>query len=536
MADFSPRRMFPRFVAIAALVILLPQLLQPFSLDNNIHQTQGWILSEFGRLPYLGSWDQNFPGIVYVHAAIISLFGVSPTAFRVVDVLLHLTGVMLVASIVARSHGERTGGIAALLYAMIYMLAGFWMAGQRDGLAGILILGSVRLYLFLHDRRESISIGHGMLGMLAGGVLMGFAISFRPTLGLLAVTLGIVILIYEKRNRVAWLAAYFVGGLLPWIAILLPYLAIPGALDEFYTAVVRFNMEIYAQPMFRRSILRPHELFCDLILLLWIATRLRMEGVEWLRGRSRALRSMPLETFLFATFYIAAKIGVVVMGKYYIQHYDGLLILSEILLAVSITRLIGERWESRLVRKGAMAMLAVVTCLIYARSYVPGLIRNLATGQGASLRVLHAHLPLWCIDRTDVDEALLADFLEARNVRRGDAFEFIGLQPGIYWKSGTRSASRFTMVSPLVFNNPTGRFTGQQRSWQKELVDSLRSVGPSYIAFDRNGIAYENYVNLTGAGLIDTIAGLRRFLDEAYERDTVILNWEVYRREEGIKN
>src|SRR3954470_12414615 len=94
------------FVPVLAisLAILLPELVVPFNHDSELYHSIGRLYSAFGRTPYLGSWDQNFPGIFYLHSAVIALFGTSPFAFRAVDIVAHLTTALLVAALVAKRY------------------------------------------------------------------------------------------------------------------------------------------------------------------------------------------------------------------------------------------------------------------------------------------------------------------------------------------------------------------------------------------------------------------------------------------------
>lgn len=101
IAFFS--NIFPRdrtpvgIVLFLICVLILPAiLLYPFNGDNDIWQ---WIASEFvryGWLPYVRSWDNDFPGVTIVHATAIAVFGNSMLAFRVVEyVVISLTVIAL---------------------------------------------------------------------------------------------------------------------------------------------------------------------------------------------------------------------------------------------------------------------------------------------------------------------------------------------------------------------------------------------------------------------------------------------------------
>src|SRR5580704_12325465 len=77
-------------VMAGSAVILLVTLLLPLGFDNDLYESMGWALYAYHGLPYLGSWDHNFPGIVFVHWASIALFGASDFGFRLFDYLVHI--------------------------------------------------------------------------------------------------------------------------------------------------------------------------------------------------------------------------------------------------------------------------------------------------------------------------------------------------------------------------------------------------------------------------------------------------------------
>src|SRR6185312_7701875 len=73
------------FVAtVVAAIFLLPiHLFVPLNSDNDLYQAMAVALVKGKGLPYIGSWDVNFPGIVYIHALGIALFGNTDVGFRI---------------------------------------------------------------------------------------------------------------------------------------------------------------------------------------------------------------------------------------------------------------------------------------------------------------------------------------------------------------------------------------------------------------------------------------------------------------------
>src|SRR5205085_9736805 len=76
-------------VLVGSAAMLALTIPKPLGFDNAMYQRMGIDLHDFGRIPYIGSWDQNFPGIFYIHYLIISAFGPSDLSVRWFDCLVQ---------------------------------------------------------------------------------------------------------------------------------------------------------------------------------------------------------------------------------------------------------------------------------------------------------------------------------------------------------------------------------------------------------------------------------------------------------------
>ena len=231
-----------RMMSILLLInagILAVVFLIPFNSDLDLHHTMGLELTR-GHLPYLGSWDNNFPGIVYFHALAILLFGKGYIGFRILDVLVHLGTAACIFLIAVRYLRPLYAMLGATLNSMYYVGGSYWLAGQKDGFATFFIV--LAALLFLKSLREP---ARAVRLVLISGIAMGIAISFRPTFILLALSIAAVQLIEKRPFKEILL--FFAGALLPWVIILLPYLIIPGGLTQFYESTIEMNLKIYGQ-------------------------------------------------------------------------------------------------------------------------------------------------------------------------------------------------------------------------------------------------------------------------------------------------
>ena len=514
-----------RWSFCVSLVILLPEFVAPLNHDSELYQSIGWLYSVFGRIPYLGSWDQNFPGIFYLHSSIISLFGVSPFAFRTVDVTAHLLTAILVALIVHRRYDRWTAIGASALCSLDYMYGGYWLAGQRDGFGSLLIVLATVSYLFARDNYPGRS---PVWCLILSGIFVGSAIAFRPTFGLMGAALAVAIVLYEREKRWQWFTSYIAGGVIIWILILWPYLIRPGALEEFYLATVRFNLEIHAQ--YRQSALllvtRPREIAYDLLLGVWCLQYISHRGWPTLQRLKGAFKSMPLETMLFIVYYVAAKATVVIMGKYFISHYDPQTVLNGILASRVLRSALRDFRSYSVIRFGYGIAFAFLIGLLYASSMVPAFVHNIIKGRGASLRALHTYHH-YALNDWELEYDVAADYLD-RHGARGNPIEVWGWSPGLYWRAGATVSNRFMFFLPLVMPRRDGTFASFQRAWRREFIDSLDRVPPKFIVIAKDSMGLGVFYFHPAAALVDSVPGFRQLLNSKYRLDTVMPHWDVY--------
>jgi len=121
---------FTTMVMVICAGLLLPILSFRMGLDQGVFAYMGAEILD-GRWPYVDTWDHAFPGLMFLNAGEILLFGKSGAMFRLFDWLYQLGCVYFVYSITRRV-SDRTGGyVASALYVLIYQGYGPWNTAQR---------------------------------------------------------------------------------------------------------------------------------------------------------------------------------------------------------------------------------------------------------------------------------------------------------------------------------------------------------------------------------------------------------------------
>jgi hypothetical protein len=514
-----------RIVIPVALIIFLPLFIAPFNDDNELFQGMGWLYHAYGRINYLGLWDQNFPGITQFHSLIISLFGTSPWPNRLIDVGIHLVLTILLSLLVQRLYGRKAGIAVGIIYPFFHMLGGFWAVGQRDDYGSLLILIATIIYLYLYrTSTQKSSIKTSSLFFLCG-ILMALAINFRPTQGLFALSFAVLILIYGPKR---WLSffSYVLGGVMMWIAILWPQLTTEGGLHSFYVNAILFNTQVFNSSRYRLSFLtyfvRPREIIFDLLIIFWCIRYQQLYGKVAVSDLWQKIKRAPMEVILFALYVLCAKAGVYIMGRGYIAHYQPVIIMGAIFLAILIVPSIDMLRSRRALQYGIIGMLLVLLLGIYAGTRLPAYAKNMVTGKGASLDSLYVAVDGWELVYKQPTDYLLT------HGAQGHRLEVYGWSPGLYWRTGCNSSTRFPFFLPLIMKNNNGELADFQKAWQKEYIDSLVQYPPKFLVIGKNSFGFGIFYYQQVAELVDSLPGLRSLINTDYKLDTTMKWWDIY--------
>ena len=92
-------------LALCAL-ILVPTLAYRMTVDQGIFAYMGSQVLE-GRWPYLNTWESDYPGLMFLQAFEILLFGKSIVMFRLFDCLVQLGSAYFIYRITCRVGSRR---------------------------------------------------------------------------------------------------------------------------------------------------------------------------------------------------------------------------------------------------------------------------------------------------------------------------------------------------------------------------------------------------------------------------------------------
>ena len=513
-------------VLMIALPVLSLTLVAPIGMDNSVWQSMAIDLLRYGKLPYIGSWDVNFPGVLLIHCTGIMLFGTSDFAFRAFDVLLNLCFVFLLYRFERRWLNPRAALIGVMLYVTWYLAGGSPLYAQRDVFIGMFLVIAFDQLFDLGDGRSE------WRRLVIASLCLGISVIIRPTSLLFAAVASFAI---EGSGLTRWWkrVLFVASTCIPLVISLIPYCYIQGGLQTYYISTIRFIIDLYSKfrspwtAIFTVSIdSYPIYFFCICGLIYLYRNRARtLEGLSrvperreiWITGCA-----------LLAWFFI-----LVIQRKFLRYQFAPGTILLIPLAAYGADRIISRLPDPR---RRAACMLLGVLLLMYGIRWSPLLsfaskfpdvqaaltashcdvLRDKRTGKSVELQTIaHLNLPKY----------------------RNATIEVISYDAHLRADLGRDYLSRYTTMSALTLRTNPDRDDDSshpeyQRQWRRAYVDSLKMKRPEVIVIGSE-VGYW-YLGDLWDDSFHNLAGFDELMQTNYRFDTSFGGYQIYELREGV--
>jgi len=499
---------------ILSSVLLAINLCFPMNLDNNIYQEMGMMLARFGKLPYLGSWDVNFPGIVYVHALAITLFGNNDIGFKIIDTLTRLVTVILLYRCTERLSTKPVAFLATAFYTLHYLSGYYWLTGQRDEFAVVFILLGALLIL----KYEGGARGNLIIILIT--VCLNIAALFRPTYFLFLLS-GFIILVLIDRGK--WRSILFATALTTvslWLLVLLPYFFIPGALKEVYLATIRFNLDLYVGL---------HNYFIPTVLFIGSRRTLLLLSllifIPPYKIKEKTL--ITPERWLLILFFLSGMISLLSMRKYFSYHWEPVMTMAAAFSAVGV-------WKASSYLRNPILRTSIIVlgiCLFAYRTYPWKLAESAIQAIKENESPTHR---LYTILESDSLYGYRAQEQVINRINavssRNEVIECMVIDPGIRWRLNRDEATRFTRLLAVGMKRSDGEYTDYQKRWQQEYMDSLNHIVPKHIILAKGPKVALDYIRNSPDSILNSLPGFDSFLVQHYILDTTVGGYTIYQR------
>ena len=466
----------------------------------------GMVLCRYHGLPYLASWDHNFPGIDVVHALSILCFGNSALGFRLVEYFWQIATVFALYRMSRFWLSESGGLLATLVFALYYVHGSCAVMGQRDGFAILpILLASAALVIGFRSQ----ALPKGLL--IAGGVCYGIAASIRPTFALLLpVALFALFRFRSVRGRQAWGYASL-GFVIVVFCFTFPYMLYPHGLEEAWDSAVRFNLDLYTPMVAHATASLWFTLYPVIAYSLlggWILSMAIYHTKGW-RVLGRPLPSR--EQWFLVSSFVALLFGILIMQALLTYQFTPFYALF-----MPVPAMLALDWKARLGRPGSIGfwiLLLVMAAALYPwRMVIPFVSHDM------SLRAAYTEESPDSTSGYLPTEAVVNYLLQ--NTSSNDVVEITSPMGALHWRLGRPSATQFTTDQPLLMVTPSGTFTDYEKRWRMEYIDRLKTVRPKFIV-----LSYDSKQ-------VRQIPGFNELLQEHYALDTVLHQYILYKRTE----
>ena len=492
-------------VAVTLLIcaaIFSCTLTYPFNNDNALYAYMADLALK-GHFPYIGSWDQNFPGIILIQAAQILVSGHSQLAFHIFDILLQLIGSYLLIRIGERLYDIRAGTLAAVLATLYYVHQGLWMAGERDSYVSIMLLAA---FYFALDRKRAFVVG----------ALCSLTFLFRPTYAPYAVIFLIWYLITVNERRKA-LSLIF-GSALPIILTIILYAAF-GGMKDFWDATILFNLKVYGGAGASFSLWEPVRFYAISLIAIAVAA-----FYLWRKERPAL--------YLWVVLFAASVLSLLMLYRHSVYHYHPAMTLFLLLSAIGwirTTDFIAQKWRVARIAIPAIVILYFVFTTIRGNT-IHHVLVDVVHGSIHSLEESYDRYEPSPEFGTRV-QTEVGDYLIA-HTHPNDTVQMFGPYSYPEYRAGLLTASRFQTLHAITMRSAGDSLQPFQQAWRAEYMQDMRRAKPIYfIVCDAPEAFRQYYGGRLGHEILRTdFVELGFWLDSNYFPETKIGAFTLYKR------
>ena len=530
-----------RWLALAIILVLLqaiPNISYPLGRDQATYCLIGRGLTH-GQALYRDLWDNKPPGIFYIYALIVKIFGPAMWSAGLVDILWLLAISILLFSFTERMLGKTGAALAVVVNSAMHVRAGYWDAGQPETFLMLFVFAG---YLLLAGNGRKQWLRSACAGALfAAAFWVKYnAIAFLPIL-FMAFFFAVenleshpVRMKLEIRWRERHLAAIsFAAGFLVLSAVLLILIWHGGSwnafLEEHFEVLPRYSA--FAFPETRHYWLWAAGRVKEWLGVWTECAALAALTIAWNRNHLRQLAP----AFIGAACGVAALALQIRYQPYYFETCYPFFAIFWAYLALQAcqsTRHLAQRFARRNWQVARILVWGVLGSLIAL--CLPGPVVRMIVNYKA-LAAWHHNPSSFYADYTwpgaaeHFRDALhVVNYLK-RNSSSVDEIYVWGNEPLIYYLSGHQPPTRFVWNLALI---APWRLSG----WRQELVQDLDRSRPDFIIVARDDEVHDlSGIYQDSEEALQSFSALRIYVGSHYRPCQNYPTFEIYCRKGTVK-
>jgi hypothetical protein len=489
-----------------------------------------------GKHLYIDYWDNRSPGLAYIYAAIVKIFGPVMWGVGAVDILWLLVISYLIFRFTERYLGPAAAGISAVVYVSWHVDAGYWQAAQAEPFLMTFIFPAFLLVV----REDSwVRLRHVVAGVLTGaafwtkynGIMLLPVVLLLPYLD----TSGL-----DMRPRRIGLAIPWRQWLYRVTLIVLGFLAVVGLVLLYFWHVGSLAEFRYQQ---LEILPRYVAMAADRTPSLWLWGLVRTQGVLGLLTEAAVAAALFVAWRLgdlarLAPILIAAALGylaVVMQVRFQDYGFESCLPFFAVVwgyLCVKVYFCFGAIARACVARGWRVAQGLIWLVLANIVAWVASEQAIVVSSQYQALaawwrapEASYGSYP-WARPISHFPDQMQVILYLNQKLKPGDRVFVWGSEPLIYFLTGTCQPTRFVLNLPLIspWSPP---------EWREEVVSDLRKWPPQRLVVARDdelpGIAFHPMDSEEFLQADPEFAG---FLSDHYDLERKLEFFRIYQRKD----
>jgi 4-amino-4-deoxy-L-arabinose transferase-like glycosyltransferase len=451
-------------IIILVIAIIRYRLLDvPLERDEGEYAYMGQLILQ-GIPPYAEAYNMKFPGIYFVYALVLAIFGQTHTGIHFALLIINAATIFLIYLLGKYLFDSLTGTLSGISYGIISLTPyfhGLW-ANSEHYVVFFAVGGILLLIKAIHSPK--------LHPFFWSGILFGLSFTTKQH-GILFTLFGIgyFIITYLKEgshslpNFSKKLGLFILGIIIPG-GLFLITLAIGGVIDKFWFWTFEYASEYSSTcPLLKGVSLLRDNIFPRLLMSLSIclAAALGLTSPLW----DEKVRSK----WIFILGFFLASLIAVSIGFYFRPHYFILLFPSLALLSgiaiVALDRKISG-FLPQPIKVGAL-LLAIIIIYSYP----------IFAQKKSLFQLTPSELCRKIYSRNPFPESLEIAKYFKQNTSINDRIAVIGSEPQIYFYAHRRAATGYLYTYALMESHPYAL------EMQKEMIQEVETAKPKYLVF-----------------------------------------------------
>ncbi len=445
-------------VIFFVLFVRLRLLSVPLERDEGEYAYMGQLLLQ-GILPYTEAYNMKLPGIYFVYALILAIFGQTHTGIHLALIFANIATSILLFLLCRRLFNNVICIITAISFLIIMLspsVQGFWANSEH-----FVILAAVGGILLMLRALEK----HSIIILSLSGVLFGITFLIKQH-GIFFTIFGFIYLCFlylGKRPIILkeaflYLGLFVLGIIIPFGLTAILFLT-SGSFDNFwfwtfkyaykYASVIPISVGINNFRWAFAEIIKP-------VSIILIVTLIGLISPFWNKlARSRL--------FFVYGFFIASFLTIC-PGLYFRPHYFILLVPAISLLTGIGVNSITEKISSSYTR------VIVTSCIAFGSLAYPIVNQReflFSLSPEEACRAVYGLNPF-------PESIKIAEYIN-NNTNENDRIAVLGSEPQIYFYSKRRSSTGYIYMYALMEPH---EFAAQM---QREMISEIETSDPKYI-------------------------------------------------------